>query len=139
MIILGLIVLTVVCLVAMRIARRVPRLGPETTTTGTDGLREDPRRLEAEADAAEASGDLELAVRLRFRAGLLRLERQGLLAGRDVLTAAEIADRLQSPSFRKLAADLEEILYAEAPAQSSHARSSRELWPQVQPEALAKR
>jgi hypothetical protein len=41
---------------------------------------EDPADLDRRADAAEADGDLERALRLRFRAGLVRLDRSGALA-----------------------------------------------------------
>ena len=41
---------------------------------------DDPRALEREAERAERDGDWERAVRLRFRAGLLRLDRRNVIA-----------------------------------------------------------
>ena len=105
---------------------------------GTEVASDDPAVLEHQADDAEKNGDLELAVRLRFRAGLLRLERCGLLAERDTRTSREIAVILGSPSFTHLAADLEEILYAEVPAGASHADAARTRWPRVPEESVSR-
>jgi hypothetical protein len=125
-------------LVVRLVVRRSARLGRSDRLAATEVASDDPAVLERQADDAESKGDLESAVRLRFRAGLLRLERRGLLAERDTRTSREIAAILGSPSFTHLAADLEEILYAEVPADASHAEAARTLWPRV-PEESASR
>jgi hypothetical protein len=131
------------CLVALAVAvaalaslmlRRRARLGalrPERQAV----RGEDPRQLDLDADSAEAAGDLETAVRLRFRAGLARLERGGLVAGRDTKTSADLAAVLRSPAFEQLAADLESIVYAGNEAGAEQAAAARALWPRVAEEA----
>src|SRR5262249_61242968 len=59
---------------------------------------QDPGRLEREADAAEHRGDLDAAVRLRFRAGLLRLDRAGAISYRPSITSGQVARRLRPPA-----------------------------------------
>ena len=54
--------------------------------------REDPAALERDADRAAAAGEWETAVRLRFRAGLLRLDARELIEYRPSLTTGEVAD-----------------------------------------------
>jgi hypothetical protein len=131
------VVLVIVAFLVVRVmVRRSARLGRADRPAGTETVSDDPAVLEHQADDAETNGDLELAVRLRFRAGLLRLERRGLLAERDTRTSGEIAVILGSPSFTRLAADLEEILYAEVPADASHAQAARTLWPRVPEESV---
>jgi len=125
-------------LVIVIVVRRSARLGRADQLAGTAASPDDPARLERQADEAEQRGDNELAVRLRFRAGLLRLERGGLLTGRETRTSRDIAAILHSPSFSRLATDLEEILYAEMPADETHAEAARTLWPRV-PEESASR
>lgn len=132
-------VLVIIAFLVVRVVvRRSARLGREDRLAGTEVASDDPAVLEHQADDAEKNGDLELAVRLRFRAGLLRLERCGLLAERDTRTSREIAVILGSPSFTHLAADLEEILYAEVPAGASHADAARTLWPRVPEESVSR-
>jgi hypothetical protein len=135
---IGTALVVVAFLVAVVIVRRSARLGRPDQISGPESVSDEPMALERHADEAEQNGDLELAVRLRFRAGLLRLERGGLLAGRDSRTSRDIAMALQSPSFTRLAADLEEILYAEMPADASHAEAARTLWPRVPEESAAR-
>src|SRR5207253_4249275 len=59
---------------AVRMGRRRSALLVEGGGARVRGRSEDPRELERAADEAERGGDLERALRLRFRAGLLRLE-----------------------------------------------------------------
>ena len=59
----------------------------------------DPKTLERQADAAEASGDLEAALRLRFRAGLLRLDRRGAIEFRPSISTHEVRRAVRSEDF----------------------------------------
>ena len=114
-----------------RVARRAPAAGSE----GTRIVAEDPGLLEDEARRAEAGGDHERAVRLRFRAGLLRLERRGLIANRDVTTSTQLSGRLHSPTFDALAGRHESIVYGGDAATPADAAAARDRWPSVLDEA----
>ena len=77
--------------------------------------REDPDALEREADAAERDGDLDRAVRLRFRAGLLRLGDRGAIHYRPSVTTGEVRRTLDSRTVRR----------ARGHVRSSHLRRPR--------------
>ncbi len=96
---------------------------------------EDPAELERRADEAEAAGRLEDALRLRFRAGLLRLDGAGVLRYRPEATSGELASTLGSPSFTGLAATFDEVVYGERPAEAGDLASARVAWPKVPTEA----
>lgn len=85
----------------------------------------DPRELEREADAAERAGDWERAIRLRFRAGVLRLD-LGVSS-----TTGEIAAELHSPVFDAVGEDFDEIVYGGRPASESDAVAARERWKEL--------
>jgi hypothetical protein len=100
---------------------------------GGDGL--DPDELERQAAAAERAGDLDHAVRLRFVAGVLRLDRAGVIAYRSSLTTGQLRSRLQSPAFSELAGAFDEIAYGGRPADESDLRAAADGWPRVLAEA----
>jgi hypothetical protein len=91
----------------------------------------DPRELEREADAAERAGDFERAVRLRFRAGVLRLERGQVLEPGGLRTTAEIGAVLHSGTYDELGAEFDAIAYGGRPAGEDDAREAREGWAEV--------
>ena len=72
---------------------------------------EDPHQLERAAERAERDGDWELAVRLRFRAGLLRLDRRRVLVYRPSLTTGEVARATGSRSFAEIGDRFDAIVY----------------------------
>ena len=92
---------------------------------------EDPATLERAAEAAERAGQLDVAFRLRFRAGLLRLDRAGALAYRPSHTTGELVRRLRSPTFEQLAVAFDEIAYGGRPADRPDLDTAREGWPRV--------
>lgn len=93
-------------------------------------------QLESEAAAAERDGDYALAVRLRFRAGLLRLERDAdAIVLRPGLTTREVRSTLVSTRFDDLANTFEMITYGEHPAPASAASDAEQQWPVVVREA----
>lgn len=94
--------------------------------------------LERLAEDAERSGDLEQAIRLRFRAGLVRLERDDGLVGATSRTNAELSRDIGSPTFDGLASDLEAIVYGGSEATAEQAGSSRDGWPVVYRDARRK-
>jgi hypothetical protein len=116
-------------------ARRIERRG-----AGGRGVRsghlarpavEDPAALEREADDAEARGDFEHAVRLRFRAGLLRLGARGVIEYRPSLTTSEVRQMLGSRTFDELAATFEQVAYGGRHASAPDAGHARVTWPRV--------
>jgi hypothetical protein len=93
--------------------------------------RGDPDALERAADEAERNGDLERALRLRFRAGLLRLGARGTIRYRPSVTTGEVRRALGSETFDELARALEEIVYGRRPAERPDVDAARREWPRV--------
>jgi hypothetical protein len=92
---------------------------------------EDPRALEREADRAEREGDWERAVRLRFRAGLLRLDHRRVIAYRPSLTTGEVARAVRSPAFAEIGGRFDAIAYGGRPADRDDAEAARRGWEAV--------
>jgi hypothetical protein len=99
---------------------------------------DDPRALERDAERAERAGDWERAVRLRFRAGLLRLDRREVLAYRPSLTTGEVARAVGSPAFAEIGERFDAIAYGGRPAERADAESARRGWEQVLADANVK-
>jgi len=99
---------------------------------------EDARALERAADEAERDGDLERALRLRFRAGLLRLGDRGAIAYRPSVTTGEVRRALGSETFDELARTFEEVTYGDRVAQKPDVDSARHEWPRVVEQAARK-
>jgi Domain of unknown function (DUF4129) len=96
---------------------------------------EDPRTLDARADAAEAAGDLEAALRLRFRAGLLRLDARGAIEFRPSISTIEVRRTLHDDDFDALAATFDDVVYGGRPPAADDLAAARERWPRVIEEA----
>jgi hypothetical protein len=92
---------------------------------------ETPAALERRADEAERRGDHEDALRLRFRAGLLRLDARGAIAFRPSLQTGEVARALRSDAFDRLAADFDEVVYGARPATPDDVATARREWDRV--------
>ncbi|MDA0165501.1 DUF4129 domain-containing protein, partial [Solirubrobacter ginsenosidimutans] len=92
---------------------------------------EDPRALERRADAAEAAGDLEAALRLRFRAGLLRLDERGAIEFRPSISTFEVRRTLHNDDFDALAATFDDVVYGGRPPETDDLAAARERWPSV--------
>jgi hypothetical protein len=91
----------------------------------------DPGKLERAADEAERSGDHELALRLRFRAGLLRLASARVIPLRDSLTNGEVRRLLRLREFDALARTHDEVVYGGRTASAGDSGFARESWPRV--------
>ena len=130
---LGVAVLIVAAvLVAVVVARR--RIGSATATPRPEGQPEesaDPEQLERAADDAERGGELGRAIRLRFRAGLLRLDRAGRIRLRPSLTTANVSRSLASPTFDQVAGSFDAVTYGEQPATPADADLARTAWPRI--------
>lgn len=91
----------------------------------------DPRNLERRAQEADARGEYAEAVRLRFRAGLLRLGALRAIRLRPSLTAAGAARELGSEELAGLAGDYEEITFGGREAREQDSERQRSGWRQV--------
>jgi hypothetical protein len=130
--ILGAAIVALAMFVAGRLASRRLSFEAGAATRAARKLGdEDPTALERLADEAEQRGDLEIAVRLRFRAGLLRLARAKALPGRPSLRTGEARRALHNPRFDRLARDFDEIVYGRRTPQSDDLAVARSEWPQV--------
>lgn len=95
------------------------------------GRRDDPDELDRAADQAEQQGDLAAAVRLRFRAGLLRLDAAGVIDLRPSLTAGDLVRQVRSPRLRELVRTFEAVAYGGRDASPQDVDAARRGWPQV--------
>ena len=133
----GLAVLVAAALVVFIVVRTVQakaRANPAGSGTPLPAAAraEDPDALEAAAAEAEARGDFALAVRLRFRAGLLRLDRDAhAIAYRASIPTGEVREQLHSPAFEGLADRFEDITYGGDAAGSADTDGARREWPTV--------
>jgi hypothetical protein len=130
-VVLAIIVAALSGLVALRLARRRARLREKAfgRTMRVESL--DPGSLEADADRAEAEGHLERALRLRFSAGLLRLDGRRVIRFTPSLTTGDVARRLGSPDFDRLASIFDEVVYGRRPPTRTDVEESRDGWTKV--------
>jgi hypothetical protein len=98
---------------------------------GVRAASDDPRQLDRAAEQAERDGDYAQAVRLRFRAGLLRLDTAGAIRLGPSSTSGQVARRLRLRDFDDLARDFELVAYGDRPADTSVAHAARERWTRV--------
>jgi hypothetical protein len=122
---IGALVVALAALLARTVIRR--RVTLARPPDGGHPAEEDPRELERAADAAERAGEWERALRLRFRAGVLRLR----LEPGTLETTGEIAAALDSPTFDAFGADFDAIVYGGRDATEADAREAREAWAEV--------
>ncbi|HEX6382444.1 MAG TPA: DUF4129 domain-containing protein [Acidimicrobiia bacterium] len=90
-----------------------------------------PDELERRADDAERRGDLGTALRLRFLAGLARLDDAGVVRFRPGLTNTAVSRTLRSRDFDGLANDFDEVAYGGRPATTDDVSTARSIWPAV--------
>lgn len=87
--------------------------------------------LEAAAVSAEAAGDYSLALRLRFRHGLVTLRDNGAIELRPSMTSAQVGRRLRSPVFDGLARTFDAVVYGGRRASSDDLLAARDGWRHV--------
>jgi hypothetical protein len=92
---------------------------------------ENPHALERAAERAEHEQDWERAVRLRFRAGLLRLDRLRAVVYRPSLTTGEVARTIDAPAFADIGTRFDEIAYGGRPAEREDAEAASRGWKDV--------
>ena len=117
------IVLVAFVAVVERSARRRASVDVEHRASVATTLR--PAALEREAEEAEGRGDLDRALRLRFLAGLLRLEDKRVISTARFATSAEVARRLNSPDFDDVAQLFDEVVYGRRPAKPADLEATR--------------
>jgi uncharacterized protein DUF4129 len=123
-------VLALTAALAARGARRSLR---DPTGGGAQGAARTlrARDLERDATAAEAQERHGDAVRLRFRAGLMRLAELELVDGAPSMLNAEVARALDSEDFDRLARRFEQIAYGGREAGAEDVRVARREWSSV--------
>ncbi len=122
--------------VAARSAR-VLQVREATAARDAGGLDADAAALERAAARAEQDGDLAGAVRLRFAAGLWRLDERSVIELRPSLTVDDVRRRLRLPAFDALAVTFEDVAYGEKQATAADVAHAREGWPRVLQESRA--
>jgi hypothetical protein len=129
---IAVVIAVLVRVVVVSRGRRVTG-GARGTGGGFDGdaEHENADALERAADDAERDGDLERAVRLRFRAGLLRLGDRGTIQYRPSVTTSEVRNTLGSETFDDLAETFERVTYGGSPAARPDVDAARRDWPAV--------
>ena len=90
-----------------------------------------PAELERQAAEAERTGDLDAAIRLRFAAGLLRLDAAEAIALRPSLTSGDVGRLLRSPRYDDLATTHDAVAYGGRHAAPPDAEAARDDWPLV--------
>jgi hypothetical protein len=120
---------------AVAIVSRLVRRRAAEQLAGVEARRADrgidPSELERLAVEAERTGDLATAIRLRFRAGLLRLARARAIPPRDSITTREVRRTLRLPEFDALAVDFDEIVYGGRDPREGDVEAARRGWPLV--------
>lgn len=129
---LSLLVLLATGLLARHTARRRTLAGDGAASARRERHeRVTAGRLEREADAAERAGDLERALGLRFRAGLLHLDAKQAIAFRPSISTHEVSRALNSPEFDALASRFDEVAYGGRAAAKPDVDAAREGWPRI--------
>jgi Domain of unknown function (DUF4129) len=130
-ILLAALVLAAALGVALRLIRgRAPGVSRRAGAS-SDGRPPDPAELEREADAAERAGDLERALRLRFRAGVLHLAERRLVDDPASVTTGRLVRRLRSDDFARGARAFDEVVYGRRAPTPDDVRLAREGWKAV--------
>jgi hypothetical protein len=126
------LVIGAVALIARAISRRVA--SRRESTTSEVRLSKRIAELEREAAAAAAAGRWAEAIRLRFRAGLLRIEDRGRVLGVEQRPNADVVRRATIDPLSPLADMHDRITYGEHPAAAADDAASKAGWDDVQGE-----
>ena len=131
--ILGALVAVLGGVVVAWLGRRSSRasVAEPRSSSGLVDLSRDPADLDREAEAAEAAGELEQAVRLRYEAGLIRLVRAKRIELRAATTARDVAGQVGGPVIAELTSTFEEVVYGERAATSDDISEARRGWAEL--------
>jgi hypothetical protein len=128
-IILVLIMALGIALLARRRAREIER---RATIERILELGTDPSELEARAGDADEHGDHAEAIRLRFVAGLLRLDQSGMIDFYPGLSNGAISAQLGDPTFDRLAAQFDRVVYGRRAAGPQDSQQAAADWAALQ-------
>ena len=132
----GTILAGTAALVTRGAARRRPAAAAGELALGADAARQpSAARLRGQADDAERRGDLDGALRLRFRAGLLELHARELIELRPALTNHELLRAVPSATLADLVDGFEAVAYGGRAAAAADLARARDGWPRVADEA----
>lgn len=118
-------------LVAVLAIRRRNAAVAKADRGARQAMQRDPDELDRLATEAERQGDLEQALRLRFRAGLLRLDRLGAIRFHDGITSEQVAARLRRAEFDELRRTFDEVVYGRRPPTTPDLDQARDRWPEL--------
>ena len=128
---LGGLIALVAWLLSRRVLSRRIRASAAAAQAHAEATAADPKALERQATEAERAGDLETALRLRFRAGLLRLDARGAIYFRPSISTYEVRRALRSQDFDGLAATFDDVVYGGRPPEAEDLEDARRRWPVV--------
>ena len=127
-ILLALIVAGATAVLAARRSRRALTRGEGDPGVWSEERIERASDLMRAAEAAERAGQLADAVRLRFRAGLLRLAERGTIGTPRSTPTTEVSRILASPEFDTLARRFDEIAYGGSTPVPDDVEAARREW-----------
>ena len=116
----------VIWLVSRNLVRN-PKRAADHPSQGAQAT-DDPNELEAAAQRAERDEQFDLAIRYRYRAGLIRLDRAGVIELQPWNTAALLTRRVASPRFDRITDTFEAVTYGGRTANGSQANTVRAEW-----------
>jgi hypothetical protein len=125
--VLAALVLAISCVLAVRGSRRALR-DPAADAGPGGGPPLRASDLERDAGEAEIQGRYAEAVRLRFRAGLMRLAERELVEAAPSMLNTEVSRALHSQRFDALARAFDEITYGGRAALAQDSEDSRREW-----------
>lgn len=124
----GAVVVALAVVVTLNLGRRRARSVDARLRREHEAARGlDPDQLEAAARLAEERQEHAEAMRLLFRAALIRLDRAGLIELRPGTTSGTIAEAIADPGFARLATRFDAVVYGGRPATPDDPRRVREL------------
>lgn len=127
----GVLLLVGIGLVAAVVAARLAR---GRTAAELQHFHADPEaglsttELEAAADAAAGAGDHEGSVRMRFKAGLLTLDRRGIIEHNETTPLGSIRRAVAAGEFDQVADNFEKVTYSDHVAGAEDTEISRSGW-----------
>lgn len=137
-IVLALVIVAAAALAARTAGKRTI-LEREAALQGKEPKRATGRDLSREADEAERRGDFAAAVRLRFQAGLTRLDELGSIELRPSLTASGAVRESGLSAIGGLATVYERVAFGGRGASATDAEAQRAGWREVVEEARRKK
>ena len=109
---IGGLVIGAAVVITANLGRRRARVVDERLRREHEAARGiDPVLLDRQADEASRAGEHEAAFRLAFRAGLVRLDREGRIDLRPGTTSGTLVDTIDDPAFTRLADRFDGVVY----------------------------